>query len=164
MDNKKINFQVCADLEIKNNYKDLREKGEDALSLIFNMQKSIQEDVYGYDFDKMRETIGELKSFIDWNSEALRDEDRELQQALTGIHTYPGHWKPWKSKHKEAMARPFSALSEDEMKELQMEWIDMLHFFFNIGISIGMTPESITNFYVSKNAENVRRQQQIGGY
>lgn len=164
MSEKQVNFQVCANLEVDNNYEDLRSRGEDALALIFNMQKTIQEDVYGYDFDKLRESIGSLKEFIDWNSEALRDEDRELQQALTGIHTFPGHWKPWKSKHNEAMARPFSELTEDELKELRMEWIDQLHFFMNIGISIGLTPEMITNYYVSKNKENVRRQQQIGGY
>jgi hypothetical protein len=164
MEDKKTNFQVCADLEINNNYEELRKQGGDALELIFNMQKSIQEDVYGYNWDELRETIGTMKQFIDWNEEAIRDEDREFQQALTGIHTYPGHWKPWKSKHKEAMARPFSALTEDELKELRFEWIDKLHFFMNIGILIGMTPESITDMYVSKNKKNVERQRQIGGY
>lgn len=158
------NFQECAQLEINNNYQDLKSKGEDALSLIFNMQKSIQEDVYGYNFDKIRSSIGELKKFIDWNEEALRDEDREMQAALTGIHTYPNCWKPWKSKHSEAMARPFSALREDELKELQMEWIDKLHFMMNEAIAIGLTPETITNYYVSKNLHNIERQKKPGGY
>lgn len=158
------NFQVCSDLKIGDEYNDLREQGQDALALIYGMQKSIQETVYGYDFDKIRSTIGELKAFIDWNEEALRDESRELASALTGIHTYPNCWKPWKSKHDEAMARPFSALNEEELKELRMEWIDQLHFFMNIGIALGLTPEMMTNYYVSKNARNVARQRQIGGY
>lgn len=158
------NFQVCADLKIGDDYQELRNKGGDALELIYNMQKSIQETVYGYNFDKIRNSIGELKSFIDWNEEALRDESRELAQALTGIHTFPGCWKPWKSKHDEAMARPFNALTEEELKELRMEWTDQLCFFMNIGIAIGLTPKMMTNYYVAKNARNVERQQQITGY
>lgn len=158
------NFQSCAQLEVENNYQDLREKGEDALALIFNMQKSIQEDVYGYDFQEIQSSIGKLKSFIDWNEEAIRDEDREFQTALTGIHTYPSCWKPWKSKHQEAMERPFSALTEEELKELRYEWIDKLHFIMNEAIAIGLTPEMITNYYVAKNKHNVERQNRVGGY
>jgi hypothetical protein len=158
------NFQECADLEVNNDYQDLRNNGEDALALIYNMQKSIQEQVYGYNFEEIQSTIGNLKSFIDWNEEAIRDEDREMQAALTGIHTYPSCWKPWKSKHKEAMARSLSDLTEDELKELRYEWIDKLHFMMNEAIAIGLTPEMITNYYVAKNKPNVERQNRIGGY
>lgn len=161
---KNTNFQQCAHLEVNNNYQELRAKGEDALSLIFNMQKSIQEDVYGYNFDDIRSSIGELKKFIDWNEEAIRDEDREFQAALTGIHTYPNHWKNWKSKHKEAMARPFSALTPDELKELHMEFLDKLFFMLNEAIAINLTPEIITNYYCAKHSENISRQKKIGGY
>lgn len=158
------NFQVCADLQINDKYSELRKDGGDALELIYNMQKSIQETVYGYDFEKLRETIGGLKAFIDWNEEALRDESREFAAALTGIHTYPNCWKPWKTKHTEALSRPLSALTEDELKELKMEWVDQLCFFMNIGISIGLTPETMTNYYIAKNIRNMERQQQIAGY
>lgn len=158
------NFQQCSQLEVHNNYQDLRGRGEDALALIFNMQKSIQEDVYGYDFEEIRSSIGNLKKFIDWNEEAIRDEDREMQNALTGIHTYPSCWKPWKSKHQEAMSRSLSDLTDDELKELQYEWIDKLHFMMNEAIAIGLTPEMITNYYVAKNKHNIERQQKPGGY
>jgi hypothetical protein len=158
------NFQKCAQLEVGNEYKEIVDGGMDSLAVIFNMQKSIQEDVYGYDFNKIRESIGELKKFIDWNEEALRDEDREMQSALTGIHSYPNCWKPWKSKHAEAMARPFSALTDEELTELHYEWIDKLHFIMNEAIAIGLTPEKITNFYIAKNKHNVERQQRVGGY
>lgn len=151
------NFQQCAHLEVRENYQELRNNGEDALALIYNMQKAIQTDVYGYDWEKIRSSIRSLKEFVDWNEEAIRDEDREFQAALTGIHTYPNCWKPWKSKHNEALDRSFDDLTEDEKKELRMEWIDKLHFFMNIGIAIDLTPEMITNFYVSKNLENARR-------
>jgi hypothetical protein len=158
------NFQQCSQLEVQNDYHDLRNKGEDALALIYNMQKSIQEEVYGYDFDQIQSSIENLKKFIDWNEEAIRDEDREMQNALTGIHTYPSCWKPWKSKHKEAMARSLSDLTEDELKELRYEWIDKLHFMMNEAIAIGLTPEMITNYYVAKNKHNIERQKRPGGY
>jgi hypothetical protein len=158
------NFQQCSQLEVQNDYYNLRNKGEDALALIYNMQKSIQEEVYGYDFDQIQSSIENLKKFIDWNEEAIRDEDREMQNALTGIHTYPSCWKPWKSKHKEAMARSLSDLTEDELKELRYEWIDKLHFMMNEAIAIGLTPEMITNYYVAKNKHNIERQKRPGGY
>lgn len=152
------NFQQCAHLEVKDEYVELRKNGGDALDLIFNMQKSIQEKVYGYDFNEIRSSIKKLKEYVDMNEEAYRDEDREMISAITGIHTYPNCWKPWKSKHKEAMSRPLSALTEEELKELHMEWIDKLHFFISEGIALGLTPELITNYYVSKNLHNIERQ------
>lgn len=158
------NFQQCSHLEIEKNYNEIVSNGNDALSVIYNMQKSIQEDVYGYDFDEIRSTIGNLKKFIDWNEEAIRDEDREFQSALTGIHTYPSCWKPWKTKHAEAMRRKFSDLTEEELKELHFEWIDKLHFILNEAIAIGLTPEKITDYYIAKNKHNVERQNRPGGY
>ena len=158
------NFQQCSHLEIEKNYDEIVSNGNDALSVIYNMQKSIQEDVYGYDFDEIRSTIGNLKKFIDWNEEAIRDEDREFQSALTGIHTYPDCWKPWKAKHAEAMERKFSDLTEEELKELHFEWIDKLHFILNEAIAIGLTPEKITDYYIAKNKHNVERQNRPGGY
>jgi hypothetical protein len=152
------NFQQCSHLEINDEYSNLRSSGEDALSFIFDMQKNIQEKVYGYNFDSIKSSIRSLKEFIDWNEEAIRDEDREFQAALTGIHTYPSCWKPWKNKHAEAMERPLSALTSDELKELHFEWIDKLHFMLNEAIAIGLTPETITNYYASKNKENRARQ------
>jgi len=158
------NFQQCSHLDIEKNYEKLISSGNDPLSVIYNMQKSIQEDVYGYDFDEIRSTIGNLKKFIDWNEEAIRDEDREFQAALTGIHSYPGCWKPWKTKHTEAMERKLSDLTEDELKELHFEWIDKLHFMLNEAIAIGLTPEKITDYYIAKNKHNVERQNRPGGY
>lgn len=155
---KNNNFQQCAHLEVNDEYSKLRKNGEDALNLIFSMQKNIQEKVYGYDFNDIQSSIKKLKEYIDMNEEAYRDEDREMISAITGIHTYPNCWKPWKSKHKEAMSRPLSALTQEELKELHMEWIDKLHFFISEGIAIGLTPELITNYYIAKNLHNIDRQ------
>ena len=156
------NFQECAKLKIEQEYDALRQRGEDALSYLFNIQKSLQEDLFGHNSEDLQSNIGKLKAFIDWNEEAIRDEDREMQAALTGIHTYPNCWKPWKGKHKEAMNRSLSDLTEDELLELQYEWIDKLHFNINIAIAIGLTPEKITDMYCAKNREN--RDRQARGY
>jgi hypothetical protein len=152
------NFQECAHLQVGDEYQDLCNQGLDSLAYLYNMQKSLQENLFKHDFEQLRSKISKLKEFIDWNEEAIRDEDREFQNALTGIHTYPGCWKPWKSKHKEAMERQLSDLTEDELKELQYEWIDKLHFMLNIAIAIGLTPDKITNYYCAKNRENINRQ------
>lgn len=148
------NFQKCAQLEIE----DLFSNSRNTLGDLLVLQKSIQEDVYKYDFEKMRDKIGDLKKFIDMNEEALRDEDREFQNALTGIHSYPGHWKPWKTDHKKAMDRSFNDLTEEEKLELRYEWIDKLHFLFNEAIAIDMSAKMIFNMYHSKNKHNIERQ------
>lgn len=152
------NFQECANLKVENEYDQLREKGEDALSYLYTIQKELQENLFGHDFKQIQSKIRLLKEFIDWNEEAIRDEDREFQAALTGIHSYPGCWKPWKSKHAEAMERSLSDLTEEELKELQYEWIDKFHFMLNVAIAIDLTPQKITDFYCAKNKENRDRQ------
>jgi len=43
--------------------------------------------------------------------------------------------------------------------ECKFEVIDMLHFFMNYAISIGMTPGEMYNMYMAKNEENRARQQ-----
>jgi hypothetical protein len=52
-----------------------------------------------------------------------------------------------------------SDLSEDDVKELKMELVDIQHFLFNMMISVGMNAEELYNFYLSKNKENIARQQ-----
>lgn len=155
----KVNFQQCAQLEIKDEYS----KSTNTLADIFNLQKNIQETVYKYDFEKIRTNIRSLKAFIDWNEEAIRDEDREFQAALTGIHSFPGRWKPWKHDHNEAMERSINDFTNSELLELQYEWIDKLHFMLNQAIAIKLTPELIFNMYFAKNLEN-RNRQKNGNY
>lgn len=156
------NFQACAQLDVE----DIYSKSTNTLGDIMDLQKDIQENVYKYDFAGMQQgPLSELKKFIDWNEEAIRDEQREFANALGGIHSHSNAlWKPWKSKHGEANAKSFMDLTEEEKLELQYEWIDQLHFFFNIGLAVGMTPQRTMDMYYAKNKENRRRQNQIGGY
>lgn len=154
------NFQECAHLEVKDVYTEvLKSENPDTLGNLMELQKSIQTDVYGYDFEKMREKISTMKSFFDMNYHAIQDELRETFSALTGIHSHPNAWKPWKKNHQEAMDKSFNDLSEDEKKELRMELVDIFHFFLNMCIATDMTPEMLFNYYHSKNLENKRRQE-----
>jgi len=67
-------------------------------------------------------------------------------------------WKPWKSTNAEIRQKRLSDLSEGDLKELKMEWIDVMHFVFNAGLAIGVTPKEFYNYYLSKNEENWNRQ------
>ena len=134
---------------------------------MYNLQKDIQENVYGYDFKKLRKgSLEDFRRFFDWNYHAIQDELREVFNALGGMHDgiQSGVWKPWKSSHKKELHKmSYDKLSDRDKKELKMELIDIQHFIFNLMISCDMTPEELMNYYYSKNIEN-RRRNSTGNY
>jgi hypothetical protein len=145
----------CADLKIE----DLYSKSTDTLGDIMALQKDTQLNVYGYDFSNM--TLREIMFFWHVNSHALTDEIHEATDALGGIKDGSGNaiWKYWKKDYTKYSMMKFSDLSESDQLECKFEIIDMLHFFMNYAISIGMTPQEMFNMYMSKNAENRDRQE-----
>ncbi len=149
---------TCADLPIN----DLYESSTDSLGDILNLQADTQRNVYGYDFENM--TLREIMNFWHINTHALIDEIHEATDALGGINDGSGNavWKYWKKDHSKYNTLKFSDLSEDDQLECKFEIIDMLHFFMNYAISIGMTPKEMYNMYMSKNKEN--RDRQTRGY
>lgn len=154
-------YQNCSHLNIEDDYS----QSKDTLGDLFKLQQSIQEDVYGYDFSKIRDTLGSLKQFCDMNYHADMDEWREFYNALGGVDSHSSAiWKPWKSKHTEALNKKFTDLSDNELKELHMEIVDRLHFFLNIAIATGMDSKLLYNYYVAKNKHNIERQNKPGGY
>lgn len=159
---KVVNFQECAQLEIK----DLYREDIDTLGYIMKSQKDIQETTYGYNFNDLQTgKLKDLKTFIDWNEEAIRDEQREFANALGGINTMSSAlWKTWKSKHKEAGERSLTDLTPTELLELKYEFIDILIFQLNIGLSIGLDSKEIFNLFCAKLEENKNRQLKPGGY
>ena len=149
----------CKDLLVENGYV----KSTNHLDKLMTLQKNTQEGVYGYDFSNM--SLGEIKDFWLWNTRAIDDEISEAYDALGGVSNDGvksignSVWKPWKSNHKKAYEMKISDLSDDDQKELKMELVDIQHFIFNLMISVGMTPEELYNYYISKNKENIRRQE-----
>lgn len=156
MDNNK-----CSNLKISNDFSlnhDDENQGFDALVSIWNIQKNLQV-MLGFDWNEVRENLGSLKEFINWNEEAIRDEFRELAEAVGGVNSHgTAIWKHWKKNHQEAKNKKFKELTPEELIELKFEWIDLLHFFMNIAIAIDLQPDEIYNMYVAKNKENIERQ------
>lgn len=152
------NFQECAHLDVE----DVFSKSENTLGDLYNLQKNIQETVYGYDFDAlMNGPLDKLREFYDWNYHAIQDELRETFAALGGVKDGIGNgvWKPWKkSFREEAPKMTFNGLSESDKKELKMELIDIQHFLFNMMLAVGITPAELMNLYFAKNKENRERQ------
>jgi len=148
----------CSDLNIE----DLYSSSKDTLGDIMALQKDTQLNVYGYDFSQM--TLREIMSFWHMNTHALIDELHEATDALGGIKDGNGNaiWKYWKKDYSKYENMKFSDLSENDQIECKFEIIDILHFFLNMAISIGMTPQEMFNMYMSKNQEN--RDRQTRGY
>jgi hypothetical protein len=158
------NFQECAQLPIE----DVFSKSTNTLADLFNLQKDIQENVYGYDFKKLQSgPLPKMREFFDWNYHAIQDELRETFNALGGMSDgiSNGVWKPWKkSYHEKAPNMSYDSMSDRDKKELKMELIDLQHFLFNLMIAVNMSPEELMNFYFAKNLENRNRQLKPGGY
>jgi len=148
----------CSDLTIE----DLYSQSKDTLGDIMALQKDTQNTVYGWNFDNM--TLREIMSFWHANTHAIVDEIHEATDALGGIKDGSGNaiWKYWKKDFSKYSNMKFADLSESDQLECKFEIVDMLHFFMNYAISIGMTPQEMFNMYMSKNKEN--RDRQVRGY
>lgn len=152
---------TCAKLTIKDLHSRLMEApndiANDTLGDILNLQSDTQKYIYGYDFNDM--PLAEVMKFWAMNTHALIDEVHEATDALGGISAGGSAiWKRWKKDHAKYLHMKFSDLSEDDQLECKFEIIDMLHFFMNYAVSIGMTSQEMYNMYMSKNEENRARQ------
>lgn len=145
----------CSALEIE----DLYSKSKDTLGDIMLLQADTQKNIYGYNFQDM--TLRELMDFWHMNNHSLIDEIHEATDALGGIKDGNGNaiWKKWKKAYDSYSDKKFVDLSERDQIECKFEIVDMLHFFINYAVSIGMTPAEMYNMYMSKNKENRARQQ-----
>ena len=148
----------CSSLTIE----DLYSQSKDTLGDIMKLQKDTQEKIYGHNFENM--TLREIMDFWHVNTHAMVDEIHEATDALGGIRDGSGNavWKYWKSEFSKYESLKFSDLSQNDQLECKFEIVDMLHFFMNYAISIGMTPNELYNMYMSKNQEN--RDRQLRGY
>ena len=113
------------------------------LEHMLDMQQTFQERL-GADFNNM--SIKERVAFIKEHSIHLNQEINEMLYELP-------YFKPWKD---------YSSLTEtDELLAIdkaRMECIDAWHFFMNIMLALGFSPEGFYEMYLAKNKENHRRQ------
>jgi len=153
----------CKDLTIKDYYE---EKGYDVNGCSLRDLYHLQENTQNMYFEKQGKkpfkdfTIGDLIDFLMVNNHAIIDELHEMVDAVGGIEDGVGNaaWKPWKSKNPEIRKQKLSDLTPGDLKELKMEWVDVMHFVFNAGLAIGVTSDEFYNYYLSKNEENWDRQ------
>lgn len=145
---------TCSNLEIVDHYVE----GTDTLNQIVEIQADTQKNVYGYDFDSM--SLRDLMTFWHMNNHSLIDEIHEATDALGGVKDGSGSaiWKRWKKDFAKFDTMKFSDLSASDQLECKFEIIDMLHFFMNYAISVGMDGREMYNMYMAKNAENRARQ------
>ena len=150
-------------------YDDLLKHEKDPLAVMLNMQRKLQENVaelMGDNGNVKPEDLDTLGKIYDWmrdNKIALDDEFRECIDALAGTNldakSRSGLWKKWKKNHMSLRNKKLSELDPEEYKELKFEFVDMLHFFMNMAIALGLSSEEIFVYYYYKNAENFRRYQ-----
>lgn len=153
----------CKDLEVRdyfteNGYDHSKNSLEDLYSLQNETQSMYFEKQGKKPFSKYN--IGDVVDFLMVTNHAIIDELHEMMDAVGGIEDGEGNaaWKPWKSTNPEVRNKKLSDLTPGDLKELKMEWIDVMHFVFNAGLAIGVTPKEFYNFYLSKNEENWNRQ------
>lgn len=136
------------------------------MELLFNTQRKLQKylaETKGRDsMDITQPEKYSLRQLSDWmlrNKHALDDEFSEMMDALGGIDDGVGSvaWKWWKEGHFKKDG--IESLSDNDIKELKMEYVDMLHFFINMGILLGMNGSEVMNMYMAKNKENIKRQE-----
>lgn len=152
----------CKNLKITDYYKELGYEGiPNSLSDLYDLQARTQQMYFEKQGRKNFKdfNIGDLIDFLLVTNHAIIDELHEMVDAVGGIKDGVGNaaWKPWKSANPEIRKKNLSDLTEGDILELKMEWIDVVHFVFNAGLAIGITPSEFYNLYLSKNQENWNR-------
>lgn len=116
---------------------------------MFKMQKSLQDYVAdkgkGLDFD-----AATFKDKVDQITKEWRNLTCEFAELLERLP-----FKEWKSYSPEQLN---GFVSEEEKLEIWYEYIDMFHFYMNIGLLLGIDGETFKKLYATKNKENFDRQ------
>lgn len=146
----------CKDLQVKNYYADSKTH----LADILEHQNDMQQNVYGYDYSTM--SLRDIMNYWHMNNHAMIDEIHEATDALGGIKDGDGSaiWKKWKSAYESFSDKTIDDLSAEDLKELHMEIVDILHFFMNMAGSVKLDAQTMYNYYFAKAAENKRRQEE----
>jgi len=166
--NEVLNAYLSDDKNFKkaiDKYEQLLKEGKDPFELILTMQHDLQKALYiknsKMDNVDYLKTLGQKYDWLRDNKIALDDEFREIVDALPGINLKVKDrstlWKKWKTKYNDIRNKTFDDLDNAELKELKLEYIDMLHFVFNMAFALDITSKDIFVFYYYKNIENFRR-------
>lgn len=127
-----------------------QESKELTLKEMFDMQLSLQKNMFnrgkGIDY-----IDGSFKEKVDNLTTQMRNLSSEFHELLERLP-----WKEWKTYSDEQLA---GWTSKEQELETKFEYVDMFHFFINMGLLIGITPEDLSRMYYLKNKENFDRQE-----
>jgi hypothetical protein len=121
----------------------------DPLVDMFNMQQSLQDHLASkgraldYKNASFQERVKDIT--VQW-----RNMNMEMTELLERLP-----WKEWKTYSPETLA---NFTSEDQKLETYFEYVDLFHFFLNIGLALGIDGEMFEKLYIIKNKENFDRQ------
>jgi hypothetical protein len=169
-------FNQCSQLVNDESIKMVRDSlseytrnGRNPLQLVLDTQLRLQQELAkrlpqnGNVDPSTLKTCGELVDYTREQFDSIIDESRELLTSFGGMSTgeksATSVWKKWKSDNQSKRAVVFNEMSQDDKLEVYMEYIDILHFVFNIGNSLGLSADDILELYLLKNAENLNRYQ-----
>lgn len=116
---------------------------------MFDMQKNLQDNLafkgkaLNYDEATFAQRVRDVTT--QWRNMNL--EMAELLERLP--------YKEWKNYTPEQKA---DWVSEEQRLEVLYEYIDVFHFFMNVGLALGITGEEFKKLYATKNKENLDRQ------
>lgn len=117
---------------------------------MFNMQASLQKHLaekgraVDYATASFKERVNDIS--VQW-----RNMNMEMTELLERLP-----WKEWKT-YSDNQLNDFE--SEEARIETLYEYIDMFHFFMNIGLALGIDGDMFEKLYVTKNQENFDRQE-----
>ena len=117
---------------------------------MFEMQKNLQ-SFYASKGKAVCPHTSSLQDRVDDISVQWRNVTLEFSELLERLP-----FKAWKTYTEEDWKKAFS---EEELLETKFEYVDMFHFFMNIGLMLGIDGEEFAKLYYLKNKENYARQE-----
>ena len=124
-------------------------KMEDPLVQIFKMQEQLQ------DF------LAKKGRAIDYRSASFKDRVDDITIQWRNMNTEMTElldrlpWKEWKTYSDEQLT---DFIDDEHMLEVYYEYVDVFHFFVNVGLALGIDGEILEKLYYTKNKENFDRQ------
>lgn len=142
-----INTQnKCSQLFFNKDVEKLKEPLVEIFKMQLSLQQKLSESGKGVDYNSadFKERVSDIS--VQWRNLTL--EFSELLERLP--------YKEWKTYTKDQLKEPLPGT--DESLEIWYEYVDMFHFFINIGLALGINGSTLEHLYVTKNAENFDRQ------
>lgn len=125
-------------------------KLKDPVADMFKMQLSLQNHLAKKGRALNYETAS-FKEKVDDITKQWRNMNMEMTELLERLP-----WKEWKTYSSEQLA---DFESEEAKLETFYEYIDIFHFFMNIGLALGIDGDTFEKLYTTKNKENFDRQE-----